>query len=278
MNARQASLYMIIAAALWGTHPTLIKLADWSTLGTAWARGLSCAGLLLVYLVYYRLFSLRSLKLQFFCGFFLALNSLLFVAASQYTQAANAVVLMFVFPWITIALDYVFNSRAPTKPELVRLCFGLCGIVLILFGDFSEGGKLGNVFALLAGACIAFHIFFSQKLQVKHGSNHEVLTAMLFAWVLTSVVLLPSLFFGTSLGSGNGIYLLLFCVLSAVPWLLWGRSIAYIPGHVVAALLGVEVLVAALCAYLTLGESLSAPMIAGGAIVLATASLQVYAK
>lgn len=278
MNARQASIYMIIAAGLWGTHPTLIKLSDWNALGTAWARGLSCALLLVIYISVTRSFSFRAFSQQFWCGAFLALNSLLFVTASRYTTAANAVVLMFIFPWITIALDYFSHARKVTIAELGRLIMGVCGITLIVSSDLNSEGLLGNICALAAGVCIALHIFFSQKLQNKFGGNHEVLSSMLLAWIITILVLLPFVFTGKAIEASNLKYLYAFCVLSAIPWLLWGKAVAYIPGHVVAALLSVEVLVAAFVAWLALGESFTILSAGGVLLVLLTATLQLRAS
>ncbi|MFL0800396.1 MAG: DMT family transporter [Agarilytica sp.] len=275
MNAKQASIAMILAAALWGTHPVLIQLADWTALATAWIRGPSCALVLTLYILLNRKLSFKSPGLQLICGLALVLNSILFVSASSYTTPANAVLLIFTFPWITIALDYFMRGTLPVRADIMRLSLGLIGILIIVSDGLHKGGTIGDIFALLAGVSIALHITFSQSLKERHGGNKEVLTSMLFAWVVTSVVLLPFVFITPASSNPNLWYLALFGLLSAIPWLLWGKAVAYIPGHVVAALLSVEVFIAALGGWLVLGEALPLTTWVGGIMTLGAATLQI---
>lgn len=299
MNTRTASIYMICGAVLWGTNPALIKLAAWHPLGTAWLRGGFCAAVLLTYIIFGKRLSLRSWGTQFWCGFFLAANSVFFVAASTYTTPANAVVLMFTFPWITIALDYLSRGIKPLRGDILRLFIGLCGIAIIVGGGFSGSGSRGDIFALMSGVSIALHIFFSQKLSLRHGGNHEILTAILFAWVLSFIVFLPLIIplhlLSDTLASLPSVlpsiswslpnvawpraeqwpYLVSFGLLSALPWLLWGKAIAHISGHVIAALLGIEVFTAALLGWLALGEIPSIYTWLGGGLTLVAAASQI---
>ncbi len=269
MNARHASLVMIIAACLWGTHPVLIKLADWTPWGTAWVRGIFCAAVLLIYAHVTGGLSRKSLLVQCFCGLFLAINSGLFVGASTYTSPANAVV--------PLLLDFALLGKKPLLGDMGRLLLGLAGIVAIVSSGLHGDGGLGNVFALLAGVAIAAHIFLCQRLNARHMGNREVLTAMLIGWLLTAVVLAPT-GFALPLPSGNAlVFLGLFGVLSAIPWLLWGKAIAYIPGHVVAALLSVEACVAAVMGWWILGEAPGPVAAIGGGLTLLAATLQVRA-
>ncbi len=287
MNSRQASLSMIAAACLWGTHPTLIKLANWTPYGTAWVRGISCAIFLGLFLAYRRQISVKSLWVQMLCGLFLAVNSLLFVSASALTTPANAVLLMFSFPWITMGLDFYIRGLRPLPTDIVRLCIGFLGIMIIVAGshNFTDvvadtssirfSGTLGDICALLAGLSIALHIFFSQKLHHRHQGNDEILTSMMIGWVLTSVVLLPASLSSAAPNAEQWGYLSIFGLLSALPWLLWGVSIAHIPGHVVAALLGVEVFVAALLGWLVLNEAPNIFTWVGGVLILGAATSQI---
>ncbi len=280
MDAKQASILMIIGAILWGTNPALIKLADWTPFGTAWVRGLFCAGLLLLYFLYQRNFSLKPIKLQLLSALFLAANSILFVSASLYTTPANAVVLMFVFPWITMGLDFFIHKKTPSRDDILRLILGFTGIVIIVWNGLIQSGALGNTFALLAGVAIALHIFFSQKLGERHKGNQEVLSSIMLAWIITIIGLSPFILQNNALSiieldKTQLFFLILFGLLSAIPWLLWAKAIAYIPGHVVASLLGVEVLMAALCGWLLLGELPYIETWIGGTFILIAATTQI---
>lgn len=280
MNSQRASLYIIFGAILWGTNPALIQLADWTPFGTAWLRGFFCLGLLFFYLLWKKSFSRRSIKLQLLCAIFLALNSALFVSASLYTSAANAVLLLFIFPWITLSLDFVVHKQRPSINDMLRLCLGLLGIVIIVSGGLNHSGTLGNIFALLGGSCIAFNIFFSQQLEQRHKGNKEVLNSVMIAWLITIIALAPLALANESLhtrplSQEQWIYLLLFGITSAIPWLIWGKTIAYIPGHVVAALLGVEVFSAALFGWLLLGDIPLTETWIGGTLTLIAAIWQI---
>lgn len=278
MNPRQASLTMVTAACLWGTHPTLIKLAAWTPYGTAWVRGVSCAIVLGLFIAFTRSFSRQSFGIQALCGVFLAINSLLFVNASALTSPANAVILMFSFPWITMAMDYSFRGIRPQRSDLLRLLIGLAGIIIIVQGGINHTSTLGDICALLAGLSIALHIFFSQKLNRRHQGNKEILSSMMLGWIFTCVALLPFTASSALPNATQTVYLGLFGLLSALPWLLWGISIAYIPGHVVAALLGVEVVVAAFIGWLVLGEAPDLSTWVGGTLTLVAAMSQILSS
>lgn len=291
MNTQQASLLMIMGAVLWGTNPALIQLADWTPLGTAWLRGFFCVTLLFFYLLYKKSFSRKSIHLQLACALFLACNSALFVSASLYTSPANTVLLLFVFPWITLLLDFLVRGLKPSPQDITRLLLGLAGIIIIVSGDLNSGNdlksdlrsNLGNSLALLGGITIAFNIFFSQRLEERHGGNKEVLNSVFIAWVMTIIGLAPfalanESFHTTPLSQQQWFYLSLFGLFSAIPWLIWGKVIAYIPGHVLAALLGVEVFAAALFGWLLLGNIPAIETWIGGALTLIAAMWQILAN
>ena len=105
----------------------------------------------------------------------------------------------------------------------------------------------------------------------------------MIAWLITIIGLAPLALANESLHTtpltqGQWFYLALFGLFSAIPWLLWGKAIAYIPGHVVASLLGIEVFSAALFGWLLLGEPPSINTYMGGALVLTAAIWQILSK
>lgn len=279
MTRHQATVIMTIAAIFWGTNPAIIKLIDGSPLGLAWIRSGFCALVLLLFLLYRRSVSFKSLGLQLWSGFFLAANSVLFIIASLHTSPANTVLLLFIFPWITLALDFFIRGQRPLPADLLRLCLGFAGVLIIVWGGLDGDGTLGNLLALCAGVTIALHIFFGQGLEAKHQGNREVLNSIMLGWLLSIIVLAP---FGLNeavietLTPGHEKFNLIvaFGLLSAIPWLLWGISIAYIPGHVAAALLGIEVFVAALCGWWLLGDLPDIETWIGGALTLVAATWQ----
>jgi len=283
MKTQKASLLIIIGAVLWGTNPALIQLADWTPLGTAWLRGFFCVTLLFFYLLYKNSFSRQSIKLQLLCAICLAMNSALFVSASLYTSPANAVLLLFIFPWITLLLDFLFNKLKPSPQDITRLLLGLAGIIIIVSGNLNSSGTLGNSFALMAGVAIALNIFFSQHLEKRHGGNKEVLSSVFLAWLMTIIGLAPFALINeslhmTPLSHTQWKYLSLFGLFSAIPWLIWGHTIAYIPGHIVASLLAVEVFAAALFGWILLGEAPTISTYYGGILILTTAIWQITSK
>ncbi len=284
MSARNASFLMIIAAMMWGTNPALVQLADWHPLASAWLRGGFCGLVVIAYIAVSGRLSFSSFTLQFFCGLCLAINSSLFVAASTYTSPANAVVLMFIFPWITIALDYFTRGVVPLRGDILRLLLGLIGIAFIVSGGITSPNFLGDMFALCAGVAIALHITLSQKLSERHQGNRQILSAIALAWVMTFVGLSPIVLMSIGMHTeiafpqdSQWLYLVAFGVLSALPWLLWGKAIAHISGHVIAALLGVEVFTAAVLGWLALDVIPVWSTWVGGVLVLFAAGFQIIA-
>lgn len=288
MTQYRATLLMTIACVVWGTNPAIIKLIDWPPLALGWVRSVFCITLLLLFLLYRRSFSLRSLNLQLACGFFLALNSVFYVSASLYTTPANAVLLMFIFPWVTLSLDFLIRGKKPLLGDFIRLCLGMLGVFIIVGGGinldgFSGEQNFGNLLALCSGVVIGLHIFFGQSLQIKYQQNQEVLNAILLGWALSVILLAP---FGVSeLIKQEAVFqhpahywLIAFGLLSAIPWLLWGLSVAYLPGHVSAALLGIEVFAAALFGWWLLSDVPGIETWVGGAFTLLAATLQLLSS
>jgi drug/metabolite transporter (DMT)-like permease len=283
MSIYQATLWMFLGAFFWGTNPALIKLIDWSPLGISWVRSLFCASVLLLFILYKKRFSTKDIGLQLLSGFFLAANSFLFVAASTHTSPANAVVLLFVFPWVTLSLDFFLLRKKPDSFDFLRLVLGFVGVIVIVSGGLSSSNVMGDLIALCAGFTIAFHIFISQRLEEKYSGDNEVLSAILLGWLLSIIVLMP---FGLSepypqafnIGSSQFYLLIIFGLLSAIPWLFWSMSVAFVPGHILAALLGIEVFVAALFGWWLLNITLGIETWLGGLLTLFAATWQIVAS
>jgi drug/metabolite transporter (DMT)-like permease len=266
---------MALAGIFWGTNPVLVKLSGWEPYGMSWFRSLFCLALLLGYIFLNKKFSLRSLPLQFACGLFLALNSMLFVFGAELTSPANAVLLLFVFPWITMLLDFSILKRKPTMGGVQRSALGLLGVGVLVYGGLDTETGLGDLFALAAGCSVAFHIFFSQRLAEKHSGNSEVLSAIMFGWLASAIILIPFSDMA-SFPSGNAFYCLLaFAIFSAIPWLFWAKAVAYVPGSVMGALLGLEVFIAALLGWWWLDELPTVYTWVGGLLTLVAAASQI---
>lgn len=241
----------------------------------SWFRAIFCLVLLLAYIYFTKQFSLRSPVLQIVSGTFLALDSMLYVFGAQYTTPANAVLLLFIFPWICLFLDYSFLGRKPSLGGMQRSVLGLLGVGVLVYEGLDKNTGLGDICALAAGACIAIHIFFSQRLSEKYEGNKEVLSSILFGWVLSVVAILPFADLQSFPVENQFQMLLLFALLSAVPWLFWAQSVAHVPGYIMGALLGVEVFVAALLGWWLLGESLTIYTWVGGGLTLIAAVSQI---
>jgi len=92
-----------------------------------------------------------------------ALTSLLYMCAVQYTTSANAIVLQYSMPVYVILLNFLVFRQKPVRRDVITILFVLTGVVLCCIEGLKGGGMLGNIIALLSGLSFAL-VFFASRL------------------------------------------------------------------------------------------------------------------
>jgi len=213
----------------------------------------------------------RDRRLMLAAGLFFAGDLAVWHWSIVLTSVANATLLANLAPiFVTLAAWLLFRKR-PTALFLVGMATGLFGVVLLLGGDFGSGGMtlLGDALGVITALFYAAYQLTVTRLR------SAATTSSIMAWsgIAMTAALLP-----VALISGEQ-----FFPVSASGWVkLFGLAlisqvagqslIAYAMAHLPATFSSVGLLLqpvmAALFAWLLLGESVGAVQMLGGVLVL----------
>jgi drug/metabolite transporter (DMT)-like permease len=201
----------------------------------------------------------------------LALTTVLYNQALERLDASLAIVLLFQFTWITILLDSVSRREWPSKFRLLAIFIVMVGTLLAV-GILEEGltrfDTVGIILGLLSAVAYSLFIWWTGRLQ---GDQDPVIRS---AVMLTAGFLLVVLLYGSkAVSSGSegtliGWGLLLGVLGQVIPTVLFNIGVPRI-GSSLAALLGsLELPVAAITAWVVLGESISLLKFVGIVLIL----------
>ena len=264
---------MFLAALCWSLGGLLIKRADWPPLAVAGARGAIAALFLLA-------LNRRSLRftwspLQLGAALAYAGCTILFVAATKLTTAANAILLQYTAPvWVALFGAWLLGERA-TRADWAALVAVFAGMALFFSDDLQFAGMAGNVIAVLSGVAFA-----AMTLLMRKQKNSSAIESIILGNALAFAVGLPFMFTAPSLPSRDGwlALLLLGVVQLGVSYQLYARAIRHVTALEAVLLPVVEPILNPVWVLLALGERPSPRALAGGAIVLGAVTLRAAAS
>lgn len=273
---------VLLAASLWATLGIIYKyLATTYGLPPLAVAGLRAglgglmllAGLLILRPGWLRL-NRRALQVAVLYGVFgIALFYATYINAILSVGVAVAAVLLYTAPaWVAV-IAWRFLGERLTRVHLVALLLTLAGSALVA-QVYQPGllrlNALGIVWGLLSGLTYGLWSVFN-KVGVRHTNPW---TLQCYGMLVGSVVLLMLQPLAPLAGALQSPATVLWLVLLALGPTV-GASVAYaagvrtVPVSVASLIATLEPVLAALLAYLALGETLSAGQIAGGALILA---------
>jgi drug/metabolite transporter (DMT)-like permease len=258
---RRAVGQLLLAALLWSLGGLLIKAVDWPPLAVAGGRGVLAAVFLMAT---NRPLRFTFSRVQIIAAFAYAGCTVLFVVATKYTTAANAILLQYTAPvWIALFAAWFLGERA-TRTDWITIVivFGCMGLF------FADGlrftGLLGNVFGILSGVCFAAMTIALRK--QKDGSPVEsIILGNLIAFAIGLPVMLgapaPSPAGWLALG-------LLGIVQLGFSYWLYARAIRHVTALEAVIIPVLEPILNPVWVFLVRGEQPAHWALIGGAIVL----------
>jgi drug/metabolite transporter (DMT)-like permease len=182
LNNRTGILAMAATAFLWSLAGLFIKVVDWNPIVIAGSRSFIASLVILLYLKRPKFtFSMP----QMVAAVANCITMLLFVSANKTTTAANAILLQYFAPVVTVFIGAALLKERPRIEHLIALPFVAAGLVLMFIDDLSGGHLFGNILALLSA--FTFSIYFVFMRMQKEGSPLE--SILLSHW-LTAIVAL----------------------------------------------------------------------------------------
>lgn len=186
-NKSVGILAMVSTALLWSLAGLLIKIIDWNPIAIAGMRSLIASIIIFSYLKH------PDIHLSFpqiAAAVANAATMLLFVAANKTTTAANAILLHYFAPVLTVFIGAIMLKERPRAEHYIALPLVMAGMIFMFFDKDSGGKLLGNILALMSAVTFSFYFVF-MRMQ-KDGSPLE--SVLLSHWLTAGICIIISIF------------------------------------------------------------------------------------
>lgn len=265
---------LLIGVVCISIFPILVKLNLTSGLISAFYRMGIAALFLVPYAVYTKqmpLYSAKMMSMIVLCGVLFGSDVAVWNIAIQESTATQATLLTNLAPvWVGIG-SYLFLSTKPTVNFWIGTAIALVGMLILIdpevFVDFAFDRAFA--FGLLSGLFYACYIILSKKVLGKV----PVVSFMAYSLSASTLFLGVCNYFARSAFSGFsveawGVLLVQGVVCQLIAWLLLSYATKHMRATRVSLSLLSQAPLAALMAWLFLGEAITLPMIVGGLILL----------
>lgn len=207
-------------------------------------------------------------------GSAIGLTNFLYYKSVQFIPASLAIILLMQFTWFSLLIEWLFLHRRPTRTELLTVSAILVATVMAS-GIISTGIKsfsiLGVGLALLSSLTYGIYIVANGQCGRNVRWEAKSMTIMLGSSMTIFVINAPRITAGEYICGDFALWILLLAVAgTTIPTALFAAGIPKIGAPLRSILMTVELPVAVICAWLILGESMTAVQI-GGVVILLTA-------
>jgi drug/metabolite transporter (DMT)-like permease len=265
MSTSVGILAMAATAFLWSIAGLFIKVIDWNPIAIAGSRSLIAS---IVIFIYLKKPKIHCSFPQMAAALANAATMLLFVSANKTTTAANAILLQYLAPVLTVFIGAAVLKERTRAEHFMALPLVAAGMV-VMFCDELGGGKwFGDLLAILSAVTFSFYFVF-MRLQ-KDGSPLE--SILLSHWITAGICLLVSLFLPMPQVTSKSIAAILVLGivqigLSAILFSVAIKRVSAVQANLIAV---IEPVFNPVWVFLAIGETPGLPaLIGGGVIVLA---------
>lgn len=275
---QQALLALLLGGVLIGCSPIFVRLSELDAVATAFWR-LTLALLPLAFLARRearigskRPSGWREIATVSLPGVVLGAELALWHISLHLTSVANSTLLVNLAPVFVVLYSWLVLDKAPKRIFLLALAATILGVVLLQGGSFSAGAGTirGDAIALSAAVLYAAYVLmlekarknFSAPIIMMWSTSAAAISILPFAWA-TEPALLPATIAGWSILFG------LSWVSQAGGQSLIAHALAWLPASFSSLTLLLQPAVAAMLAWMVLGEALTLIQCLGGVIILA---------
>jgi drug/metabolite transporter (DMT)-like permease len=268
---------LILGGAAIGGSPIFVRLSEVGPLATGfWRVALALIPLLIVAAARRRPDSARPRSLADCAmlalpGVFLASDLILWHVALHITSVANATLLANLAPVFVTLIGWLFLKYRVSPVFLLGLAAAMAGIVTLKggFAALADGDLRGDGLATAAAVFYAGYILVIGRLR----SRFDTLQIMIWSTACSAICVLPvALFFeGNPLPAtvfGWSMVIGLAFISHAGGQVAITYALAYLPAAFSSLTLLLQPVVAAILAWILLGEAITTLQAVGGAIVL----------
>jgi drug/metabolite transporter (DMT)-like permease len=261
-----ARLMLFAAGTFWSLGGFFIKEIDTNAISIVFFRCLFSAIFVAAFV------RGRTRPKLFDGGVSIALFALLlvtYVGSTKETTAANAIFLQYTAPiYIAVLGPVLINERLRGRDAL-PLGIAIAGIAVLFFGNSGSGETKGLLLGVVAG--FFYGLFFIWMRRVRYADAFAI-TFINCLGVAIILAVIPSVY---DVGWEEiGLLIVMALVQFAIPYVLFTRGIAHVPGAEASLIALIEPVLNPVWVALLYGEDPSLATVIGGAIILAGLALR----
>ena len=217
-----------------------------------------------------------------FTGSAIGLTNFLYYKSVQFIPASLAIILLMQFTWFSMLLEWIFLHRRPTRTELVTVSVILVGTVMasgFMSAKIHSYSIMGIGLALLSSLTYGTYIVANGQCGRNVRWDAKSMVIMFGSSITIFAINAPRIVGGEYLCEEFVLWILLLAVAgTTVPTALFATGIPKIGAPLSSILMTVELPVAVICAWLILGENMTAIQIAGVLLLLTAIAVMNYSK
>jgi drug/metabolite transporter (DMT)-like permease len=187
MNKSAGIIAMAATAFLWSIAGLFIKIIDWNPFAIAGMRSFIAS---IVVFIYLKRPEIHLSFPQIAAAIANAATMLLFVSANKMTTAANAILLQYFAPVLTVFIGAVLLKERARMEHFISLPIVTAGMILMFFDELGGGKLFGNILAVISA--ITFSLYFVFMRMQKDGSPLE--SILISHWITAGICLIFSFF------------------------------------------------------------------------------------
>jgi len=260
----KAILALILCALLWSTGGMLIKTIPLSPLAIAGSRSIIAALVMLAWqMMPERAFRPLWTYAQIGSIISYALTVILFVMATKFTTAANAILLQYTAPvWVALLSAVVARERLRAN-DIAVVVVVMVGMLVFFLDTLSPGAMTGNIIAIASGVAFA-----GVALCMRAQRGRSTTESIILGNILTAFVCLP-LAGSLSVDADALTRLLILGVFQlGVSYILYAWALAHVSAIEAVLITVLEPLLNPIWVGLATGEIPSLTAVVGGIIVV----------
>lgn len=254
---------MAATAFLWSIAGLFIKIIDWNPIAIAGVRSFIASIVILVYLKHPMInFSFPQIA----AAVANAATMLLFVSANKTTSAANAIILQYFAPVLTVFVSAVLIKERARFEHLIALPLVAAGMIIMFFDELGGGRLFGNVLGIMSAVTFSFYFVF-MRMQ-RGGSPLE--SILISHWLTAGICLIISLFLPMPHITSKSLFAIavlgiIQIGLSAILFSVAIKRVSAVQANLIAV---IEPVFNPVWVFFAIGEAPGAKTIIGGGIII----------
>ena len=261
LNEKTAKLGVLLTALIWSSGGLAVKITNCPADAlTGWR----CFFCLVLFVLFYRKEKLLTFsKAQWAGAIAYFLMAYFYIAATQLTTAANAILLQYTAPVYVALLSIWLLKEKVKKKDWFVIAAVFLGMVLFFVDKAGIGNMLGNVLGVLSGISFATFIVCTRMQKNAHPAG-----SIFLGNVIALVVCLPSMIVTplTEDAIFGGMYVGL--IYGGLSYIIYSACIRYVSALSAILIATIEPVLNPVWVFFLVGETPSSYAILGGGIVV----------